>query len=375
MARLHTPPATASDPAEASYYTNRAAANMSLQNYRPALEDCNRANTLQSSSPNVKTLTRLARCHFQLGDLDSAKATLERALSVAPGDSTAETLLGQVDRTRQHIGSFYRYREEKSYQMANIALDKASAEVATVPLSWRLMRGDLLLRRGQVDKANGVASDALRLFPNDPEALVLRARVLIEVGSDLNRAVQHGQAALRADPEHRAAALLIRRCRKMERAKEEANAAFKAGETENAVQLYTQAVTLADEGGQDGSGQANGFKAILFSNRATANSKLGKHQEAVDDCNQSLELNPGFVKALRTRARAHLAMERYEDAVSDFKKAVEETPGGEAEALKRELRSAEIDLKRSKKKDYYKILGVEKTATAPELKKAYRKER
>jgi DnaJ family protein C protein 7 len=264
--------------------------------------------------------------------------------------------------------------------MANVALDKASAEVTMVPLSWRLLRGDLLLKRGQVDNANGVASDALRLFPNDPEAHILRARVLLEMGSDLNRAVQHGQAALRADPEHKVAANLIRRTRKLERAKEEANKAFKAGQIENAVTLYTVAIDLADKGEGDeesghGGGRANGFRAILYSNRATANSKLGNHQEAIDDCNQSLELNPGYVKALRTRARANLASERYEDAVSDFKKAVEETPQGEAEAVKRELRSAEIDLKRSKKKDYYKILGVEKTATDAELKKAYRKER
>ncbi|UZJ55857.1 hypothetical protein CBS101457_005177 [Exobasidium rhododendri] len=363
-----------SDPSEASYLTNRAAANMSLQNYRPALEDCNRANTMQASSPNTKTITRLARCHFQLGDLNSAKSVLQ---TISTPDEASKSLLSQVERTQQHIDSFYRYRKDESYHMASIALDKASAEVTSVPLSWRLMRGDLLLKRGQVDKANSVASDALRLFPNDPEAHILRARVLLEIGSDLNRAVQHGQAALRADPENKVAAQLTRRIKKMERAKEEANKAFKAGQIENAIKLYTVTLELADEGGEDsssGGGKANGFKAILLSNRATANSKLGKHQETIDDCNESLQLNPGYVKALRTRARANLASERYEEAVSDFKKAVEETPQGEAEALKRELRSAEIDLKRSKKKDYYKILGVEKTATDAELKKAYRKE-
>lgn len=351
---------------------------MSIGNYRSALEDCNRANAMQSSAPNVKTLVRLARCHFQLGDLDSAKATVERAMSVAPGDSAAKTLRQAIDRTRQHIETFHRYRKERSYGMANIALDQATAEVTTLPLSWRLMRGDLLLKRGQIDNANGVASDALRLFPNDPEAHILRARVLIEMGTDLSRAIQHGQAALRADPEHRAAASLIRRCRKMERSKEEANTAYKTGQTEEAIKLYTQAIEQAgdiDEGVDSKEGKANGFRAILFSNRATANAKIGKHTEAIQDCNQSLELTPGYAKALRTRARAHLAVEKYEEAVSDFKKAIEETPMGESEALKRELRSAEIDLKRSKKKDYYKILGVEKTATDVELKKAYRKER
>ena len=37
------------------------------------------------------------------------------------------------------------------------------------------------------------------------------------------------------------------------------------------------------------------------------------------------------------------------------------------------LKEAKLELKKSKRKDYYKILGVTKTATDDEIKKAYRK--
>ena len=89
--------------------------------------------------------------------------------------------------------------------------------------------------------------------------------------------------------------------------------------------------------------------------QADPSSQLGNHDEAVADCNAALQLNSGYVKAIRTRARANLAREAYEDAVNDFKKALEEseTSGTPADvaSLKKELRGAEIDLKRSKKKE------------------------
>lgn len=40
---------------------------------------------------------------------------------------------------------------------------------------------------------------------------------------------------------------------------------------------------------------------------------------------------------------------------------------------KKLLQDAKLELKKSKRKDYYKILGIPKTATEEEIKKAYRK--
>lgn len=71
-------------------------------------------------------------------------------------------------------------------------------------------------------------------------------------------------------------------------------------------------------------------------------------------------------------------MENYDAGISDFKSAIEQAQfeGSDADvrALKAELKKAEVALKRSKTKDYYKILGVSREATEVEIKKAYRKE-
>lgn len=96
------------------------------------------------------------------------------------------------------------------------------------------------------------------------------------------------------------------------------------------------------------------------------------------DTEESIALYPGNFKTLRTRARIHLHLENFESSVADFKAALEqakfEDSVAEVRSLQTELKKAEAALKRSKTKDYYKILGVSKDCSEVEIKKAYRKE-
>ena len=70
-------------------------------------------------------------------------------------------------------------------------------------------------------------------------------------------------------------------------------------------------------------------------------------------------------------------------AQAEGSNAVQPTPSACAElgykvdpadpSLKKEIRNAELELKKSKRKDYYKILGVDKDANETDIKKAYRR--
>ena len=169
---------------------------------------------------------------------------------------------------------------------------------------------------------------------------------------------------------------LRKRIKDVDRLKEEGNIAFKTGKLQEATDKYGEA--LERIGADPREGEGGQIRAILLSNRATTLVKLDRHEDALADTEASLALNPTSFKALRTRARIHLHLEKFDSAVADFKSAIEQAglDGSDADvrALKTELRKAEVALKRSKSKDYYKILGIERNCTEVDIRKAYRRE-
>lgn len=82
-------------------------------------------------------------------------------------------------------------------------------------------------------------------------------------------------------------------------------------------------------------------------------------------------MDPTYLKARKTKATALGKSGDWEAAVRDLK-AIQETNPQEP-GIAKDIRNAELELKKSKRKDYYKILGVDKDAGENEFKKAYRK--
>lgn len=258
--------------------------------------------------------------------------------------------------------------KEGSGSMVIYALNEAERGLGAgvdKPRKWQLMRGEAHLRMGNLNalgEAQNVVMSILRNNNQDPDALVLRGRILYAQGEN-DKAMQHFRQALSCDPDFKAAVKYLRMVQKLERMKQDGNASFKAGRFQEAVDTYTQALEV------DPSNKNTNSK--ILQNRALCNSRLKQWKAAIRDCDKALELDPSYTKARKTRAKALGESGNWEEAVRDLKAMHEANPS--EPGLAKEIRDAELELKKSKRKDYYKILGLEKDCGENEVKKAYRK--
>ncbi|KAI1822311.1 hypothetical protein F4861DRAFT_396827 [Xylaria intraflava] len=349
-------------PDSPTYLSNRAAAYMSDGQYDAALEDCSKAVDLDPQNP--KFLLRLGRIYSNLGRPDEAMTTFSR---IKPPPSAkdlavAKEMQHHVKAARDALNS------GTSGSMVLHAIDQAEkllAPGAARPRKWQLMRGNAYLKMGganSLGEAQNVAMSLLRQNSHDPEALVLRGRALYAQGEN-EKAVQHFRKALSGDPDFKDAVKWLRTVQKLDRMKEEGNEDYKAGRWQAAIDKYTAALEVDPLN--------RGTNSKLLQNRALCKLRLKTYNDAIADCERAISLDPSYVKARKTKANALGQAERWEDAVNEWKKIQELDP--EDRTIPKEIRKAEIELKKSQRKDYYKILGVAKDADEPTIKKAYRK--
>ena len=127
-----------------------------------------------------------------------------------------------------------------------------------------------------------------------------------------------------------------------------------------------QAVAKAD------ASLAPSYKAVLRRVRGLdcKSHVLLKDGVAVKACSDALEVLPDDVEVLCDRAEAYLLMEEYENGMRDFRRA-HELDGNNRRAMEG-MQKAQRLIKLSKLVDYYKILGVPRSAGKTDIKKAYR---
>jgi DnaJ family protein C protein 7 len=350
------------NPNSSAYLSNRAAAYMSAKQYLNALEDVQRANELDPNNPKI--LHRWAKILTSLGRPQEALDVLSRIQppATATDRAPAEKMLRFITQAEETLA------EDRGVSMVIYCLDQARQGLGSgvkEPRKWTLLEAEAQLKlnnSNSLGKAQDIAISLLRENSQDPDAMMIRARAFYALGES-EQALKLLKMCIGLDPDMKQAIKLLRIVQKLARTKEEGNNAFKAKDYRRAIDLWTQALEV-DPSNKD-------MNAKILGNRAQAYINLKEYDSAIQDCTEALRLDPGYIKAMKVRAKAHAGADNWEEAVRDYKSVAENNPG--EKGIAEEIRRAEFELKKSQRKDYYKILGVGKDASDQEIKKAYRK--
>jgi len=344
-------------PETPQYYGNRSAAYMMISNYQAALNDANKS--VEKDPAFTKGTVRVIKCHIALGNLTAASRAMEDLKTRDPSHSTSEETKN-VSMLREYETTAEKDSKSGEHRRVVFTMDRALV-IAPACTQYKVRRAESLACLGRYQEAQEAANDMLRSHSLNAGALYVKGLCLF-YQDNIDKARQHFLQVLRVDPDHSKAKLAVKRAKELDNLKSKGNTAFTTGKYEEALTLYTDALKV------DPNNRLTNAK--LHCNVAAVKMKLNKHEEALQSCTKAIDLDGTYIKAYARRATCYQELDQHEEAVRDCEKMHNMDHSRET---KQRLRDANLKLKMSKRKDYYKILGCTKNATDDEIKKSYKK--
>jgi DnaJ family protein C protein 7 len=295
-----------------------------------------------------------------MGEIATATLAYDKILAADPNSAVYKTESMQAKAVQTYIAKAEECYARQDYRSVIFCMDK-SIEISPECRKFRVLKAECLALLKRYQESQEIVNDVLRQDGLSADAVYVRGLCLYYQDS-VDKAFKHFQQVLRLAPDHSKAREVYRKAKALTQKKDEGNAAFKAGKMQEAYDLYTDALAI------DASNVFTNSK--LYFNRATVCSKLKKPDGAIEDCSKAIELDENYVKAYLRRAKSYMELEQYDEAVRDYEKICKLDKTREHKQL---LQEAKLELKKSKRKDYYKILGLAKDANEDAIKKAYKK--
>ncbi|KAL8971164.1 MAG: hypothetical protein Q9197_003421 [Variospora fuerteventurae] len=259
----------------------------------------------------------------------------------------------------------------------------AAILVASTALSLRQLRARCRFERGEVLEGTSDLAHVLQIAPEsvDPH-LQISSMMFYSVG-DMDKGLTQIRKCLHSDPENKACSKLYRREKQIEKTmkqittlkqKRQLNSAVKllvpTGEDPGLLQEVQEEIEAGKAAGHIHQNAPDDLNGSLLELTCELYTEMNNKKKAQPYCTDALKRNPTSLYGLIAQSHRQMDAEDYEAAVQTLNAASEHHPS--APQIQPLLQKAHVQLKRSKTKDYYKILNVPNDADERQIKRAYR---
>jgi DnaJ family protein C protein 3 len=329
------------------------------RSYVDALNDIRRASDLDGQYRPQK-----AKLLVMLGQCDRAVVEYQLYREWLKGAAESEKISKEGQAAQQCSAVI----QAADAAFVNNDYERAAALYNQALQFVELTAPDLVFPKAQslffMEDYYGVISETGKLLKADGknvEAYTLRGNAYHKLGEH-EQAIKHYREGLKWDPEHKECKIGHKTLKLTEKKKKKGDTAFEEKNYEGAVEFWLQAAAVDET--------HSAFVRSLQLPLAKAYSKIGNHSKAIATAQAHID-EAETLDGLWTMGEILQNAEKYEEAVRLFSQAVDAAPDStqEKQTAKKKLQEAQVALKQSKEKNYYKILGVSRNADKKEIKK------
>uniref|UniRef100_A0A3Q4G3S4 DnaJ (Hsp40) homolog, subfamily C, member 3b n=1 Tax=Neolamprologus brichardi TaxID=32507 RepID=A0A3Q4G3S4_NEOBR len=319
-------------------------------------------SAVEGDSKNYLTFYKRAAVFLAMGKSKSALPDLTKAIQLKPDFLAARLQRGNILLKQ---GSTQEAREdfEAVLQRSSDNEEAQNQLMKANELEELQEEAQAAYHQGDYSTTIALLERVIEISPWDPESRELRAECYIRMG-DPQKAIQDLTPTTRLRNDNRAAFLKLSKLH------------YSLGDHHESLNNVRECLKLD----QDDKECFSHYKQVkkLSKQLDSAEELIEEGRwvfllapEAIDVCSEAHQRDPRNANVLRDRAEAYILNQDYEKAVEDYQEAREFD--GDSNDIKEGLDRAQRLLKQSRKRDYYKILGVSRNANKQEITKAYRK--
>lgn len=394
--------AVARDPSDYLTYFKRATTQLSLGRTSQAADDFQKCLQLRPGFEGAHV--QLAKIRAKSADWDGAKEQYTHA-NKGHGSPEMDELLEAQGAAKLAEAAHAAGNWDECINQAGVAIMVASRAV-----SLRELRSACRFAKGEVEEGMGDLHHIVNLKPGDTSPHVTISAITYFALADLQQGMTQIRKCLHSDPDSKVCKKLLKDEKAVEKTIAKVEKAFGKNQPMTGTKLLipsaddagliqevkeqvaqlreqgvipaaapsllvTKLVELACQGYYEVSWPPKGRRALT---RAWACAMLTdmapqmNGKKAEEYCAESRALDENSFYGLLHDSKKAQESEDYEGAVRLLEKAKEARPEKQ-DVVNPLLRDAQIELKRSKTKDYYKVLGVARDADEKQIKSAYRK--